>query len=251
LVDRFSTYLPLVILFGGLALSLLSFFLMHFGVTALYRSKELAEVNESLEKKVAERTKELSERDKFTRQWLSNCTDGAWYWDLEKNTVYMTPQFKSLLGYGESEIDDSVETWRRLVPPMDLQVADRAYNDYINAGKLYTYQLRWMHKDGHMVWTLCRGEGIKDDSGKIVQMVGTLTDISKLKKLEEELLRWTEELERKNTELERFNKLAVGREKRMIELKKKINELHQQLGKPAPFKTDFTSLNDSVGIKHG
>ncbi len=44
------------------------------------------------------------------------------------------------------------------------------------------------------------------------------------KSLEEEVKNRTKELEEKNTELERFNKLAVGRELKMIELKKKLKE---------------------------
>lgn len=239
LIEHFSTQLPLAVLFGGSVLALLVSLLIHLGLTAQYRSVELAEANTSLESKVADRTKELQARDEFTRGWLSNCTDGAWDWDLEKNTVFMTPQFKELLGYNEDELSDGVDIWRKLVPPMDLQVADKAYQDYINNGQRYAYQLRWIHKNGSMVWTLCRGEGIKNETGKIVRMVGTLTDISKHKRLEEELIHWAEQLERKNSDLERFNRLAVGREKRMIELKAKVNELYRQLGQPEPYNLAF------------
>jgi len=45
------------------------------------------------------------------------------------------------------------------------------------------------------------------------------------KKLEIKVKERTKELEEKNTELERFNRLAVGRELKMIEMKKKISEL--------------------------
>ncbi len=45
----------------------------------------------------------------------------------------------------------------------------------------------------------------------------------------EEVRERTKELEEKNRELERFNKLAVGRELKMIELKKRVKELESQL----------------------
>jgi methyl-accepting chemotaxis protein len=56
-----------------------------------------------------------------------------------------------------------------------------------------------------------------------------LEDYSKT--LEGKVKERTKELEQKNEELERFNKLAVGRELRMIELKKRIRELEEHQGK--------------------
>jgi hypothetical protein len=49
-------------------------------------------------------------------------------------------------------------------------------------------------------------------------------DITKRKRAEEER-------EKKNEELRRFNKLAVGRELKMIELKKELNALLEDQGK--------------------
>ena len=46
-------------------------------------------------------------------------------------------------------------------------------------------------------------------------------------------------LRKTNRELEMFNKMAVGREKRMIELKRKINALSKELGNEEPFDLSF------------
>lgn len=68
-----------------------------------------------------------------------------------------------------------------------------------------------------------------------LSLIGTIQDITEQEAAEEALRQRTESLERSNAELERFNRLAVGREMRMIDLKKKINELSAQLGRPAPY----------------
>jgi len=48
-----------------------------------------------------------------------------------------------------------------------------------------------------------------------------------------------EKIVRTNTDLERFNRLAVGREQRMIELKRTINEQSRELGREAPYHVKF------------
>ena len=66
-------------------------------------------------------------------------------------------------------------------------------------------------------------------------MIGTTQDITEEKAVEEALRQQAEVLVRSNAELERFNRAAVGRELRMIELKRQINDLCAQLGQPAPY----------------
>jgi len=60
------------------------------------------------------------------------------------------------------------------------------------------------------------------------------------------------ELERRRTEeelrssleaIKRFNHALVGRELRMIELKKEINELYVRTGQPAKYKLEFDSIS--------
>ena len=48
-----------------------------------------------------------------------------------------------------------------------------------------------------------------------------------------------QQLEQQADELERFNKLAVGRKDRVIELKRKINELSQKLDQDAPYDLSY------------
>ncbi|MBL8385561.1 MAG: hypothetical protein JNM90_20930 [Burkholderiales bacterium] len=46
------------------------------------------------------------------------------------------------------------------------------------------------------------------------------------------------ELRRTVHELQRFNSASVGRELRMIELKREVNRLSRELGRAAPFDPD-------------
>ncbi len=62
------------------------------------------------------------------------------------------------------------------------------------------------------------------EGGKVTKVLDVGSDITERKRAEEELKKRTEELER-------FNKMAVGRELKMIGLKKKIKELEEKLQK--------------------
>ena len=65
------------------------------------------------------------------------------------------------------------------------------------------------------------------------------SDISERKIMEEKINTFLEEVQAKNDELTRFNNVMVGREYRMIELKKEINELCSKLGEPLRYSHEF------------
>jgi PAS domain S-box-containing protein len=69
---------------------------------------------------------------------------------------------------------------------------------------------------------------ILDQEGKPTHLLGISEDITDRKLTERELLKSREELTKKVEELEKFTKIAVGRELKMIELKKKIDQLKKQ-----------------------
>jgi hypothetical protein len=56
-----------------------------------------------------------------------------------------------------------------------------------------------------------------------------------------------QELRQKAEELERFNRLAVGREQRIIELKRQVNELARQAGKEPPYDLSFVEEGPPPG----
>ena len=80
-----------------------------------------------------------------------------------------------------------------------------------------------LHK-GKRHYTHLKKVPLIDNSGNVTHVLTISRDITERKRREEER-------EKKNEELRRFNKLAVGRELKMIALKKEINALLEDLGK--------------------
>ena len=64
-------------------------------------------------------------------------------------------------------------------------------------------------------------------------------DITERRHAEDEIRQRHEELRVANEELASFNRVAVGRELRMVELKKQVNELYAKAGLPSRYDLDF------------
>lgn len=76
--------------------------------------------------------------------------------------------------------------------------------------------------------------------------VAAFDQISARKQTEAALRQQDEELRQRNQELERFNLAMVGRELEMIEMKRQINALSQELGRHPPYPLAF--LEDSPAV---
>jgi PAS domain S-box-containing protein len=137
---------------------------------------------------------------------LEGSGDGVWDWNISENKVYYSKQWKTMLGYQENEISDTLEVWKQLVHPEDLSSCLAELESHFRKEKeVYTTEHRVLCKDGFYKWILDRGKVIEwDEEGKPVRAIGTHTDITHLKNMEQGL------------------RDAVEREKELNELKSKF-----------------------------
>ncbi|MBW4683307.1 MAG: PAS domain S-box protein [Microcoleus vaginatus WJT46-NPBG5] len=115
---------------------------------------------------------------------------GVWDWNIATNEMYIDPIIKAVLGYTELDIPDTLEGWRSLVHPDDLQRVLEVTHAHLE-GQTYQYEIehRRLHKDGSLRWFLSRGSAFQDADGKMCRMTGTDTDITERKLVQEALER--------------------------------------------------------------
>ena len=166
-------------------------------------SRFMVEVNQGLEVRVKERTRELEAeiqerlrveealRESEARYILAaqGANDGLWDWDLERNEIYLSPRWKEMLGYSEPELSSSPHEWFERVHPHDLPKLQEAVGTHPGgSGSHFECEHRMRHRDGSYRWMLSRGIALCAGDGRATRIAGSLTDITERKKAEDQLL---------------------------------------------------------------
>jgi len=138
---------------------------------------------------IEEMHKELVESEERWKYALEGSGDGIWDWNAQTKEMLFSKNWVRMLGFNEGEIGIGMEDWVKRVHPDDLP---RIYSD-VQAhleGKTPAYinEHRCLCKDGTWKWILDRGMVVsRTPDGKPLRMVGTHTDISERKKIEESM----------------------------------------------------------------
>ena len=113
---------------------------------------------------------------------------GVWDWDLGTDSIYFSPTWFRILGYEPGELPSTATSWTDNIHPDDLMEAYRRIQEHLE-GKTerYVHPHRLRHKRGHHLWVEARGRAVRDGAGKASRLVGTLTGIEQVKRLEAEL----------------------------------------------------------------
>ncbi len=123
---------------------------------------------------------------------MQGFNEGIWEWDLKTHRFYFSPRWKQMSGYSEDEISDRPQEWFDRVHPLDRHSLDVAIEDALNTMCLqFEQEYRLLHRDGNYRWMQCRGLAIYNSEGSADRLIGSQTDITAQKQVEEELWRST------------------------------------------------------------
>ncbi|MBH8574095.1 PAS domain S-box protein [Nostocaceae cyanobacterium CENA369] len=130
----------------------------------------------------------LREKEQRWQLALQGNNDGIWDWNVKTNEVFFSPRWKEMLGYQDHEICHHAEEWAKRVHPDDIETVVLLIQDHFaKKTPFYISEHRVQCKNGSYKWILDRGQALWDERGNAVRMVGSYTDITIGKQMEEAL----------------------------------------------------------------
>ena len=121
------------------------------------------------------------------RRWdlaLQGSGVGVWDWAPGQRTLYLSPCWKEMLGFGDHEIESTPESWISLVHPADRAATGEALRGYFHGrAEDLSIEQRLRHRDGTYRWVLVRGRAAaRGARGMPTRVVGTTSDITDIKR---------------------------------------------------------------------
>jgi PAS domain S-box-containing protein len=120
---------------------------------------------------------------------LAGTNDGVWDWNITTGEFYRNPRYAEIIGYMPAELPPDRHIWLGFGHPDDIAATNTALAEHLEGqSPVYQSEYRLRHRDGQWIWVLDRGKVVaRDVRGQPLRVVGTQTDITPRKVLEERL----------------------------------------------------------------
>jgi PAS domain S-box-containing protein len=167
------------------------------------------------------------ENEERLRLALSAARQGLYDLNVQTGEVKVSPEYATMLDYDPAVFRETIDAWVERLHPDDQPRAAGVFRDYV-AGRRPEFQAEFRQRTraGGWKWILSLGKIVdRSPDGQPLRMLGTCTDITERKRIESDLAAQL-------AELRRWHEATLGRETRVLELKREVNELLAQTGQP-------------------
>ncbi|MEM7552193.1 MAG: PAS domain-containing protein [Bacteroidota bacterium] len=158
---------------------------------------------------------------------VSGSNNGIWHWeDIKSDAQWWSPEFYEKLGYADNEVKASLENLKHFIQSDFMEPFTEALNNHFEHNTAFQLDLKLRVKSGEHKWFKIQGCSIRDEDSNSIRMAGSISNIEKVKRLEESL-------RLKNDTLEGIMDMAsigtweVDLEMKSVDWSKKVYEIHE------------------------
>lgn len=161
------------------------------GLQQALRLNEQKRVAGELDRRVAERTRELAEINEQLQLQagiLQHLPVSAWTLKPDGTPDFVNQVWLDFSGQTLEFVRSHPEAWIAAVHPDDREAVSRAFLDGVRSGDGFAIETRSLRaQDGTYRWHLQQAVVLRDVEGKVLKFVGTTTDIDDQKRAQEAL----------------------------------------------------------------
>jgi PAS domain S-box-containing protein len=176
-------------------------------------------IGEAIHRFNTEEALKASEASLYEAQRVAHL--GNWDWNIQTNQLYWSDEIYRIFGLSPQEFGATYDAFLDSVHPDDREFVKRAVSEALYEKKPYSIDHRIVLPDGSVRIVHEQAEVTSDEAGNPVWMLGTVQDITDLKRAEEELKKSYEQLRNLSEHLQ-----SVREEERT----KIAREIHDELG---------------------
>lgn len=150
--------------------------------------QELIMLNNKLEERVAERTRELAASEERFRLVSMATNDVVWDWDLVKNEIWWSDTLEGMLGYKPGQLEKGLNGWFSQVHPDDQDRIRKGINQALNQGRgQWSDEYRVARADGTYAFVFNRAYILFNEYQIPYRVLGSFIDLTDLKQAQAEL----------------------------------------------------------------
>jgi PAS domain S-box-containing protein len=159
--------------------------------------EEMHHYSEQLEKKVDERTKELSESRAQYRRLLETAQEGIWVTDTDNKITFVNARMAEMLGYTTDEL--LAASASNFMDEEGREIA-RKNQERRRQGLKENFEFKFQRKDGSDLMALVAATPLSNTSGEYSGALAMVADITARKRAEAEIQKLNAELEQRVNE---------------------------------------------------
>jgi PAS domain S-box-containing protein len=117
-------------------------------------------------------------------------SDAIWDWNIQSDTLWWGGGMEALFGFSPKQLEADSTSWKSRIHPDDRERVCSGVDRILESDRQeWTDEYRFARADGSWAWALDRGFVVRDEAGRALRMVGSMTDITSRREAEIELAR--------------------------------------------------------------